>query len=151
MAGTMPSSSPASATTIGSRTTTVCASGSIAKASTAPTFRPAGTCTGCSDERRDCQQNACTLDCQHSARGDSGMANLTIRNVDDDIVETLKARAKAHNRSLEAEIRQILADQVRRPWRGGAELRALAEKIAAMTPNVPQTDSVELLREDRDR
>ena len=79
------------------------------------------------------------------------MANLTIRNVDDDIVETLKARAKAHNRSLEAEIRQILAVQVRRPWRGGAELRALAEKIAAMTPNVPQTDSVELLREDRDR
>jgi plasmid stability protein len=79
------------------------------------------------------------------------MANLTIRNVDDDIVETLKARAKAHNRSLEAEIRQILADQVRRPWRGGAVLRALAEKIAAMTPNVPQTDSVELLREDRDR
>jgi antitoxin FitA len=78
------------------------------------------------------------------------MANLTIRNVDDDIVETLKARAKAHNRSLEAEIRQILADQVRRPWRG-AELRALAEKIAAMTPNVPQIDSVELLREDRDR
>ena len=79
------------------------------------------------------------------------MANLTIRNVDDDIVETLKGRAKAHNRSLEAEIRQILADQVRRLWRGGAELRALAEKIAAMTPNVPQTDSVELLREDRDR
>ncbi len=79
------------------------------------------------------------------------MANLTIRNVEDEIVDALKAKAKAHNRSLEAEIRQILADQVRRPWRGGAELRALAEKIAAMTPNVPQTDSVELLREDRDR
>ena len=78
------------------------------------------------------------------------MANLTIRNVEDEIVDALKAKAKAHNRSLEAEIRQILADQVRRPWRD-AELRALAEKIAAMTPNVPQTDSVELLREDRDR
>ena len=79
------------------------------------------------------------------------MANLTIRNVDDDIVETLKARAKAHNRSLEAEIRQILADQVRRPaWRG-AELLERAKRIAAMTPDVPQTDSVELLREDRDR
>jgi plasmid stability protein len=79
------------------------------------------------------------------------MANLTIRNVDDEVVEALKAKAKAHNRSLEAEIRQILVDQVRRPaWRG-AELRALAEKIAAMTPDVPQTDSVELLREDRDR
>jgi plasmid stability protein len=79
------------------------------------------------------------------------MANLTIRNLDDEIVEALKAKAKAHNRSLEAEIRQILSDQARRPTWRGAEMRALAEKIAAMTPNVPQTDSVELLREDRDR
>ena len=79
------------------------------------------------------------------------MATLTIRNVDDDIVEALKARAKSHNRSLESEIRQILVDQVRRPsWRG-AELLERAKRIAAMTPNVPQTDSVELLREDRDR
>jgi antitoxin FitA len=79
------------------------------------------------------------------------MANLTIRNVEDDIVDALKARAKSHNRSLESEIRQILVDQVRRPsWRG-AELLERAKRIAAMTPNVPQTDSVELLREDRDR
>lgn len=79
------------------------------------------------------------------------MANLTIRNVDDDIVETLKARAKSNNRSLESEIRQILVDQARRPsWRG-AELLERAKRIAAMTPDVPQTDSVELLREDRDR
>ena len=79
------------------------------------------------------------------------MANLTIRNLDGDIVEALKARAKTHNRSLEAEIRQILVDQVRRPsWRG-AELLERAKRIAAMTPDVPQTDSVELLREDRDR
>jgi antitoxin FitA len=79
------------------------------------------------------------------------MANLTIRNVDDDIVEALKARAKSNNRSLESEIRQILVDQARRPsWRG-AELLERAKRIAAMTPNVPQTDSVELLREDRDR
>jgi antitoxin FitA len=79
------------------------------------------------------------------------MANLTIRNVDDEVVEMLKAKAKAHNRSLEAEIRQFLVDQARRPsWRG-AELLERAKRIAAMTPDVPQTDSVELLREDRDR
>ena len=79
------------------------------------------------------------------------MANLTIRNVEDDIVDALKARAKSHNRSLESEIRQILVDQVRRPFWRGAELLERAKRIAAMTPNVPQTDSVELLREDRDR
>lgn len=78
------------------------------------------------------------------------MANLTIRNLDDDIAEALKLQAKAHNRSLEAEVRHILTHQVRRPWRG-AELLARADRIAAMTPDVPQTDSAKLLREDRDR
>lgn len=79
------------------------------------------------------------------------MANLTIRNLDDAVVDQLKAHAKAHNRSLEAELRQILTDRVRRPL-SGAELRARAKHIATMTPEgVKQTDSAELLREDRDR
>ena len=78
------------------------------------------------------------------------MADLTIRNLDEGIARALREQADAHNRSLEAELRQILTDYVRRPSRG-AELRALAERIAAMTPDVPQTDSVDLLREDRDR
>lgn len=78
------------------------------------------------------------------------MANLTIRNLDDSVVAKLKERAKANNRSLEAELRQILTDTVDSPSRG-ALLRALAEEIAAMAHDVPQTDSLELLREDRDR
>ena len=78
------------------------------------------------------------------------MANLTIRNIDDEVVEALKARAKHHNRSLEAELRQILCDHVRRPWRG-AEFVARARRVAALTPDVPQTDSTLLIREDRDR
>ncbi len=79
------------------------------------------------------------------------MANLTIRNLDDDVVEALKQQAKAHNRSLEAEVRQVLTERVHRPWRG-AELVARAERIAAMTAkDVTQTDSTLLLREDRDR
>lgn len=49
------------------------------------------------------------------------MANVTIRNLDDGVVEALKARAKENHRSLEAELRRILTDQIRRPWRG-AEL-----------------------------
>ena len=79
------------------------------------------------------------------------MANLTIRNLDDDVAERLKAKAKDNHRSLEAEVRLILTDQARRPL-SGAELRARADRIAAMTPKgVKQTDSAELLREDRDR
>ena len=77
------------------------------------------------------------------------MANLTIRNVDDEVVTILKGKAKEHNRSLEAEIREILA-RTARPT-APVDLRALAERIAAMTPDVPQTDSTELLREDRQR
>ena len=78
------------------------------------------------------------------------MANLTIRNIDDEVVEALKARAKHNNRSLEAELRQILSDSVPRHL-SGAQLRAIAERIAAMTPDVPQSDSTLLIREDRDR
>ena len=76
------------------------------------------------------------------------MANLTIRNLDDAVVERLKARAKAHNRSLEAEVRTILEITARTADRE-AFIRE-ARRIAAMTPNVPQTDSTLLIREDRD-
>lgn len=77
------------------------------------------------------------------------MATLTIRNLDDTVVEKLKARAKAHHRSLEAELRALLADAARRP--SPEELRERAEHIAAMTPDVPQTDSTKIVREFRER
>lgn len=37
------------------------------------------------------------------------MGVLTIRNVDDDVIVALKARAKANHRSLEGELRHLLA------------------------------------------
>ena len=78
------------------------------------------------------------------------MGTLTIRNLDDAIIEQLKIKAKDHDRSLEAEVREILKQVVARPSK--VELLALADRIAAMTPKgVKQTDSAELLREDRDR
>jgi plasmid stability protein len=77
------------------------------------------------------------------------MASVTIRNLDDEVVARLKERAKANNRSLEAELREILTRSTGTMTR--EELIALAKRIAAMTPDVPQTDSVELLREDRNR
>ncbi len=78
------------------------------------------------------------------------MASVTIRNLDDDVVVSLKQRAKANNRSLEAELRVVLVRAVR--GYDADEFLALAERIRAMTPkDRPQTDSVELLREDRSR
>jgi len=77
------------------------------------------------------------------------MANVTVRNLDDAVVESLKKRARANNRSLEGELRQLLTDAAKPV--GPADLRALAERIAAMTPDRPQTDSADLLHEDRRR
>jgi plasmid stability protein len=77
------------------------------------------------------------------------MAKLIISNVDDETVKALKRRAKGHGRSLEDELRHILTDAIRPS--ASVDLRTLAEQIAAMTPDVPQTDSVDLLREDRRR
>ncbi len=76
------------------------------------------------------------------------MANLTIRNLDDEVVAKLKARAKAHHRSLEAELREILSATVGRQTR--EDFLARADRIAAMTPKTYQTDSTLLIREDRD-
>jgi plasmid stability protein len=74
---------------------------------------------------------------------------LTIRNVEDDVVAALKARAKRNNRSLKAEVRVLLRDAVNRGSR--ISLRELADQIAALTLKVPQTDSTEMIREDRAR
>ena len=77
------------------------------------------------------------------------MATLTIRSLEDEVVDALKTRARRHGRSLEAEVRELL--------RGAAagdapeSLRELADRIAALTPEVPQTDSTELVRADRAR
>ena len=79
------------------------------------------------------------------------MATVTIRNLDNEIVEKLKMQAKEHNRSLEAELRQLLTDATKLQEGREAFLKEAA-RIRGMTPkNRPQSDSVDLLREDRDR
>ena len=78
------------------------------------------------------------------------MATLTIRNLDDQVVERLKHTAKQHGRSLEAEVRELLKQAADR--KTPAELLAIADRIAAMTPKgVQQTDSTQIIREFRDR
>ena len=79
------------------------------------------------------------------------MATITIRNLDDAVVEKLKSRARENHRSLEAELRELLSGVVREQERL-RKFRAKAARIAAMTPDkLPQTDSTRLLREDRRR
>ena len=56
------------------------------------------------------------------------MAQLIVRNLDDEVVEALKARAAAHGRSAEAEHRAILYAALHGPAAG----RSLWEWLAAM-------------------
>lgn len=53
--------------------------------------------------------------------------------------------ANRQQRLLEAEMRRLLRDVVDRGSQGS--LRDLADRIAALTPNMPQTDSTDLVRE----
>lgn len=62
------------------------------------------------------------------------MAQLVVRNLDDDLVQRLKKRAAASNRSAEEEHRQILQSALTGPKR-----RSLAEVLATI-PNVGTDD-----------
>jgi plasmid stability protein len=78
------------------------------------------------------------------------MAQVLIRNLDDHLVDAYREAAKRDGRSLEAQLREAL--RVMQPMTPNriAQLRAEADRIRAMTPNVPQTPSEQLIREDRD-
>ena len=78
------------------------------------------------------------------------MGNLTIRNLDDRVIDALKSQAKANQRSLEAEVRYLLTNRVDRRVRM-ASFRERSAEITRMSAGTTQTDSVELLREDRER
>ena len=60
------------------------------------------------------------------------MAALSIRNLDDHVRERLRRRAAAHGRSMEAEIRAILADAVADPDESPGLLVTLADRVGAL-------------------
>ena len=75
------------------------------------------------------------------------MAQVLVRNLPDDVVARLKAKAARARHSLEQELRDIVIAAAR-PDR--EEVLAEMDRIRAMTPTARQTDSAELIREDRD-
>jgi antitoxin FitA len=76
------------------------------------------------------------------------MAQVIVRNLEDETVRRLKERARRKGHSLEQELREILAAAARQEK---AEFKATAASIRARYEGTPQTDSALLLREDRDR
>ena len=75
------------------------------------------------------------------------MGQVTIRNLDDGVLERLRTKARLNQRSLEQELREILS---RAAPLSGAEKEALIRDSWAQNPQ-PQTDSTDWIRADRDR
>jgi len=71
------------------------------------------------------------------------MAQLVVRNLDEDLVRALKQRAAAQGRSAEEAHRQILQAALRGPKR-----RRFADVLAAM-PNVGEDEDFERQQADR--
>jgi plasmid stability protein len=76
------------------------------------------------------------------------MATALVRDLDDAVYERLKARAAGNNRSLEAELRDILEAASKQV--SDAEARAEAAAIRRRLAGRIHSDSAELIREDRD-
>ena len=62
------------------------------------------------------------------------MANLTVRNLSEEVHRALRMRAARHGRSTEAEVRMILEETVRPPKRVkiGSEIHRIAREIGGM-------------------
>jgi plasmid stability protein len=77
------------------------------------------------------------------------MGQLLVRALDDAVIERLKRRAESNHRSLEAELRDILEQASRQTDLSKAT--ELADRIRTKLEGREHSDSVELIREDRDR
>ncbi len=76
------------------------------------------------------------------------MAQVLVRDLDSNLVDRLKRRAREHGRSLEAELRGILEAAVTMDM---ADARALAARIRRRLSERTHSDSAALLAEDRRR
>jgi plasmid stability protein len=76
------------------------------------------------------------------------VAQVLVRNLDDQVVTALRRKAELHGHSLEQELRLTLTAAARLT---PEERVALARRIRSLTPtDVEQSDSTELIRQDRD-
>jgi plasmid stability protein len=75
------------------------------------------------------------------------MADVLVRDLDDGVLMQLKASAKAHGRSLQAEIHDVLRKATTRDL---AETRRLSARWLKRLRQSSQSDSTAMIREDRD-
>jgi plasmid stability protein len=79
------------------------------------------------------------------------MADIVLRNLDDDLKEKLRQRAAGNQRSMNAELREIVSIALTQPRQTNrAALKKLAADIRSLSAGHQQTPSETLLREGRD-
>jgi plasmid stability protein len=74
--------------------------------------------------------------------------NLSIRNLDDELIARLKRRAARHGQSAEAEVRDILRQVL--SAEADANFEELAAELRALIANRHHTPSEQLVREGRE-
>lgn len=77
------------------------------------------------------------------------MSDLLVRDIDPKTLAGLKQRAARHGRSLQREVRRIL-DEVAAEEPTSDNFWEWAREMRKLTAGTYQTDSAELIREDRD-
>ena len=76
------------------------------------------------------------------------MAQVLVRDLDSDVIERLKSRAKLHGRSLQGEVKVILEGAVTYT---ADEARQVADAWHQRLAGRVTSDSGDLIREDRER
>ena len=82
------------------------------------------------------------------------MSEVLVRNLDESVVDQLKARAQGNGRSLQAELKLILEQAARglpSTKLTRSAYRTLAEELRSRLGGGTQSDSAELIAEDRAR
>lgn len=77
------------------------------------------------------------------------MAQILIRDLDDELVATLKARAKANHRSLQGEVKALLEEKVLA--KSMHQVREDLRRFRAGLRKKRFSDSAKLIRADRER
>jgi antitoxin FitA len=77
------------------------------------------------------------------------MAQVLVRDLDSATVQRLKERARQHGRSLQAEVKAILEQAISTYTM--EEALAVAQRWQRRTAGRKQSDSADLLRQDRER
>jgi plasmid stability protein len=83
--------------------------------------------------------------------GGQVMAQILVRGLDEGVVERLKDRARKSGRSLQSEVKLILEQAALEPKMDMATARKSLEELHRRFKGRKFPDSVELIREDRDR